>query len=163
MARFCVVVSLALILQIHVAQAQIASSSDPEALQLAVQATAALSKGVQVADITLKATVTSIAGTDSSAGTATLLAKGTGESRIDLSLDGSTRSEVRSSPDGNPQGTWTDKEGKAKAISLHNCFTDAAWFFPALSSLTQSSNRKVIFSLPWRRTARRAVRSAFEN
>jgi hypothetical protein len=145
MARFCVVVFLALVLQVHLAIAQTDSSSDPEALKLAAQSVAALTQGIPVVDVKLSATVTSIAGPDNFKGSAILQAKGTVESRVDLILDSGNRSDVRSSSNGIPQGAWTDN-GQVKPAALHNCWTDAAWFFPALSSLVQTSNPNFVFS-----------------
>jgi len=64
MARFLVVVSLTLLLQIGLMQGQIPTVSDPQALTLAAQSIAALSKGTTVSDVKLIANVTSSVGSD---------------------------------------------------------------------------------------------------
>jgi len=132
--------------------AQVVPTSDPQALSLAAQSIAAMTGKTAVSDITLNATVTSIAGSDNFTGTAVLQAKGTAESRIDLNLNGTARSEIRAAVGGIPNGAW-QKANAAEITSaamqpyaLHNCWTDAAWFFPVLTSLGQTSNQNFIFS-----------------
>jgi hypothetical protein len=122
-----------------------APASDPSALALAAQSIAALTGGTAISDVTLTGNAILVAGSDGELGTVTLRAKGTGESRIDLSLSGGQRSEVRSIAGGFPQGTWTRADGVSHDIVLHNCWTDSSWFFPALSSLA-ASNPNVILS-----------------
>lgn len=56
------------------------------------------------------------------------------------------KSEVRTSLQGIPSGQWKQGDGKVTSASQHNCWTDAAWFFPALSSLTQTTNSNFVFS-----------------
>src|SRR5450631_318619 len=143
MFRLAVVVSL--LISAVCAAAATASTSDASAVTLAQQSLAALTGRVPVADVTLNANVISIFGSDAETGTATLEAKGTGESRVDLSLSGGTRSDVRNLVNGGPGGAWTKNGGTSTAYAQHNCWTDAAWFFPALSSLTQTGNQNFIF------------------
>ena len=150
MARFAVLVSL-LALIVVTLPAQTSPVSDPQAVSLATKSMAALTGGNPVSDISLTGSVTWIAGSDYLTGTGTLQAKGAAESRIDLSLGGTTRSEIRSAPGGVPQGAWAKGAATAASPALqpfaqHNCWTDAAWFFPALSSLAQSSKVNFIFS-----------------
>jgi hypothetical protein len=59
---------------------------------------------------------------------------------MDLSLSDGTRSEIRTSPNGAPQGQWLAPSGSYNNMAMHNCLTDAAWFFPALTVLSQTSN-----------------------
>jgi hypothetical protein len=115
-----------------------APASDPQALQLAAQAIAAMTRGAAVNDVTLSANVTWIAGSDTEAGTGTLTAKGTSESRVDLSLRGGSRTEIRNAASGVPQGVWLGPDGASHASAQHNGWTDASWFFPALTSLADS-------------------------
>lgn len=151
MARFAVVV-LCLLLSVPLALAQTVSATSPQAQTVATQAMAALTRGLPIADATLNANVTWIAGSDNLTGTGTFQAKGTSESRIDLNLGDTTRSEIRTFSGGVPQGAWI--KAPASAITTakptpyaqHNCWTDAAWFFPALSSLAQVSNPNAVFS-----------------
>jgi hypothetical protein len=122
-----------------------ATLSDPFAITLAQKSAAALTGGLPVSDVTLGATVISILGSDSETGTGTFAAKGTSESRVDLSLSGGTRSDVRNLTNGSPGGAWNKNSSTSTAYAQHNCWTDAAWFFPALSSLTQTANPNFIF------------------
>lgn len=152
MARFAVVVLSLLLVVPHQALAQSASASDPQALKLATQAVAALTGGVPVTDVTLSANVIWVAGSEYDTGTGTLAAKGEVESRIDLNLGEKTRSEIRTSSGGVPEGAWVagsasePSSAKQQPYSTHNCLTDASWFFPTLSSLNQTANPEFVFS-----------------
>jgi hypothetical protein len=125
--------------------AQTAISSDPTAVSLAQRSVAALTGGVTISDVSLNANVISIFGSDYETGTAVLRAAGLSQSRIDLTLNKSTRSDVRNAMNGAPGGAWQKNSGKVAAYANHNCSTDASWFFPALSSLAQFANPKVAF------------------
>jgi hypothetical protein len=120
-------------------------SSDPQALTYATQSMAALTNGTSISDVTLTGNFTLSSGSDNQSGSVTLYAKGIGESRVDLSLSGGTQSDVRNATSGSPAGSWTKNGGSPTAYAQHNCWTDAAWFFPTLSSLTQSSNPNFVF------------------
>jgi hypothetical protein len=125
--------------------AQNTSANDPAAVSLAQKSVAALTGGASISDVTLNASVTSVLGSDYETGTATLKAEGIAESRVDLSLSGGTRSDVRTSTSGTPAGAWQKNGGAVTAYANHNCWTDAPWFFPALSSLSQTANPSFIF------------------
>jgi hypothetical protein len=122
------------------------AASDPLAVTLAQQSLAALSGGATISDVTLGANVISIAGSDNETGKGTLWAKGTSESRVDLSLSGGTRSDVRNVANGAPVGAWAKNGQPSTPYASHNCWTDAAWFFPALSALSHNANPNYIFS-----------------
>jgi hypothetical protein len=108
---------------------------DPQALSYAAKSIAAMTAGSAISDVRLTADVTWISGPELEPGTGVLSAKGATESRIDLALNsGGKRTEVRNSFDG-PEGKWANPDGKSGKYALHNCWTDAAWFFPPLSSL----------------------------
>lgn len=47
--------------------------------------------------------------------------------------------EVRNSSGGIPEGSWVGTDGVSHAMSSSNCVTDAVWFFPALSVLSEVS------------------------
>ena len=127
--------------------AQSPPASDPQALSYASQSIATLSGGVTVSDVTLTGNVTRIAGSETDTGTATLLAKGTTESRVDLQLTGGNRSDILNGSGGFPQGSWIGSDGISNSYAAHNCWTDSSWFFPALSSLVAvSSNPNVVLS-----------------
>jgi hypothetical protein len=143
--RRLAVVSLLALCGVY-AVAQTPSISDPFAVSLVQKSVAALTAGAAVADVTLKANVISILGSDGEIGTGTLLAKGTAESSVNLNLSGGTRSDIRNSSSGVPAGEWT-KNGATTPThyAIHNGWTDASWFFPALSSLTQTANPIFVF------------------
>lgn len=145
MPRFGLVVSL-LLIGVGSAFSQTLASSDPFAISLAQKSMAALTGGASVADVTLNANATSISGSDYQQGTATLEAKGTREARIDLSLPGGKRSDVRSLANAAPVGSWQRNGEPVTAYAWHNCWTDAAWFFPVFSSLAQTANQRFIFA-----------------
>jgi len=126
--------------------AQTASSSDPFALSLAQKSMAALTGGVPVNDVTLNANVISVLGAEPETGTATFQAKGTRESRVDLAVPSGTRAEVRSNVGMFPTGAWAQNASTPVTVPQHNTWTDAAWFFPALSSLSQVTNPQLVFS-----------------
>jgi hypothetical protein len=100
-----------------------------------------------VTDVTLTGTVTWTAGSDIETGTATMYAKGTGESRVDLALTSSTHSDVRNDTLASyPQGASAVNGSALSASAIHNCWINAGWFFPALSFLANTSDSTLIFS-----------------
>jgi hypothetical protein len=107
---------------------------------------AAMTGGASISDVTINGNVISIFGSDAESGTGTLQAKGTSESRIDLNLSGGTRTDVRNATGGIPAGAWSKNGSTATAYAQHNSWTDAAWFFPVLSSLSQTGAAKFVFS-----------------
>jgi hypothetical protein len=120
-----------------------AQTSDPKAAALAAKSIAAMAGGNAVSDVTLSGSVTSSDGSDEQSGTATFLAKGIGESRVDLNLSNGTRTDIQAVPNGLPMGAWS-RDGRAWShYSQHNSWTGANWFFPALTSLG-SSNRSTV-------------------
>jgi hypothetical protein len=119
--------------------AQGAPPSDPQAVTMAAQSIASLTGATAISDATLSGAATWTVGSDLQTGTATLLAKGFAESRVDLNLSGGARSEVRN-VNGNPnEGNWIGSDGAVHPIALHNCFTDASWFLPALGTLAAAA------------------------
>jgi hypothetical protein len=122
------------------------TSSDPQALALATDSMAALTGGTIISDVTLTGSIISVAGSTNTTGSVTLLAKGISESRINASLSNGSRTDIRNNSGGTPQGEWINSSAVATRYATHNCFTDAAWFFPALSSLSQTANPGFIFS-----------------
>lgn len=115
------------------------SPGDAQALTLASKAVAALTGGMAVQDVTLTGVVTrDVGGVES--GSAILRAQGNGESRIDLTLPDGTRTEIRDTSTGSPQGKWVNPDGKSGMVASHNTLTDSAWFFPALGALAGGSD-----------------------
>jgi|ERR1700728_1892120 hypothetical protein len=126
------------------AQSHPESNSGAEAL--AAQSIRALTHGSVISDVTLIANVSWIAGPAVESGTGVLLAKGSSESRVDLALDtGGNRIEIRNSVNG-PAGKWENPDRKSGNYAAHNCWTDAVWFFPALSSLGNIADSRTSFS-----------------
>lgn len=126
------------------AQTSSAVSSDPQAVSLAQRSVAALTGGVAVGDVSLSATVISLLDNHEN-GTGTLQAKGWGQSRVDLTLGSSAQSEVRNVSNGIPSGAWAKNGNPSVSYAQHNAWTDAAWFFPGLSSLIQTNNPNFVF------------------
>jgi len=133
-----------ILLEAGSSNAQTAPLSDPQALALAAQSVAAMTGGSQTNDINLTGTAVWTAGSDQQKGNVTLSAKGFAESRMELAFSDSQRSEIRNSSG----GLWAGTDGIYHDIALHNCWTDASWFFPALGSLASSlaSKPDIVFT-----------------
>jgi hypothetical protein len=117
--------------------AQNPPASDPQALSYAAQSIAALTGGTSISDVTLTGSVT---WNGNATGNATLMALGTGESRMDLALGSGTRSEIRDAQTGTQLGQWINPDSSSGSYASQNCWTDASWFFPALGSLAAAPN-----------------------
>jgi len=102
---------------------------DPQALLVASQAVSALTPTVSLNDVSLQGTVAYTAGSDEETGVVTLAARGNSQSRMVLNLPGGQRQEIRNGP----AGVWIGPDGEPHAMAVHNCWTEAPWFFPALS------------------------------
>jgi hypothetical protein len=133
------------------------SQSDPQAVTLATHSLAALDGSTQVSDVTLTGTATRTVGSDIESGNITLKALGNQASRFDLALASGTRSEIRNTSGGMPQGWWIAPDGISDAMASHNIFTDAVWFVPELSVLSQLSNTSLIVSYVGQETRGDAV------
>jgi hypothetical protein len=131
-----------------IAQTQTAATtvSDPQAVTLATQSYSALVGTTQINDVTLTGTIVRTAGSDVGTGTVTLKALGAGQSRMDMNLSDGQRSEIRNLSSGLAQGFWIAPNSNAHAAARHNNNTDAAWFFPALTVLSQASNSSYLFT-----------------
>jgi hypothetical protein len=144
--RRIVLISFLLLIPLS-AHSQQALIQNPQAMALATQALAALAGSTQVNDITLTGTATRTAGPDIESGTVVLEALGDSYSRLDLTLSNGARHEVRNlSSISAPQGYWIGTDGTSHPFSFHNCMTDAPWFAPALSVLSQLSNPNLVVS-----------------
>jgi hypothetical protein len=122
--------------------AQEAVTRDPQALTLIASSLKALTGGVVVNDVTLQATASYVAGSDEESGTASLTARNKQESRLQLNLDAGPRQEIRNGP----AGAWSGPDGVSRCMSTHNCWTDASWFFPALTLEAISANAQLTLS-----------------
>lgn len=118
--------------------------SDTQAVAFVTKALAALTGGKPITDVTLTGNATRTAGSDIETGPITLEALGFTNSRMDFQGSGGNRTEIRNSSSGVPQGAWVGPDGASHAMVGHNCMTDAVWFFPALSILSQIANANVI-------------------
>ncbi len=145
MARLVLFLSLVTFFLTTASFAQTAAVSDQQALSLAQKSITTLVGNTSLSDVRLQGNVIAIFGVDSETGTGTFEVKGTGESRVDLNLDKQVRSDVRSFTGGLPNGAWKRDAANSETYALHNCWTDAAWFFPGLSALAQTSNSSFIF------------------
>lgn len=114
---------------------QSSPTSNPEALAFAAKSIAALAGSTAIKDITLTGNITWTAGSDIESGTATLLASGATESRMDLVFSTGTRSEIRDASTGTAEGEWILENGTSGLFAPQNCWTDAVWFYPVLGSL----------------------------
>lgn len=114
--------------------AQAQTGSPALASAIARQAAAALTGGADVNDVALVGTITHIAGSTHESGTVTLKAKGSGESRFDSTLASGALAEIRNNGSSDPQ-CWAKASASFRTVAVHNCWTDASWFFPAFSSL----------------------------
>ncbi len=111
------------------ATAQQAAVRDPKALTLIASSLNALSGSVSVNDATLQATAAYVAGSDQESGGAILIGHVNQESIVQLSLSGGTRQEIRNGI----AGTWSGPDATVHSMPIHNCWTDASWFFPTLT------------------------------
>ena len=113
-----------------------------------MQAMAALTGGTQVNGVTESGQVTRTLGGDQESGTITMQSTGNTNSQIQISTGAGNRSETRSwASDGSgPLGQWTGLDGQPHQMAQHNCWTDAVWFFPALSMLSDYSDPTMVFN-----------------
>jgi hypothetical protein len=120
----------------------------PSGTGWAMQAMAALTGGTQVNGVTESGQVTRTLGGDQESGTITMQSTGNTNSQIQISTGAGNRSETRSwASDGSgPLGQWTGLDGQPHQMAQHNCWTDAVWFFPALSMLSDYSDPTMVFN-----------------
>jgi hypothetical protein len=121
-------------------------TQNPTAMSLARNSVAVLSGSGQISDITLTGSATRTAGSDIETGSITLKALGNPNSRFDFVSTSGTSSEIRNASGGPPQGSWISPDGVSHAMAGHNTFTDAAWFVPELTVISQLSNPNLIVS-----------------
>jgi hypothetical protein len=127
-------------------KAQSSAVSDAQGLSLAARSIAALTGNAPVKDVAITGTATWFGEGHNETAAVTLSAKGTTESVIQIKLPGGTRTETRNNIGGLPQGKWLNSDGSTGLYAMHNCWTDAVWFFPALSSLANFASSAYVFS-----------------
>lgn len=140
------------------------ANGDARALAIAANSIAAVTGGVQIQDISLGGTAQWLNGSQTESGVITLQALGSAASKMDATLPSGVISEVLDHSADEPTGhTFRTGLGQ-KQLALHNCWTDAVWFFPAFSSLSETSNPRFVFSYigqeTWEGTVVFHVRSA---
>lgn len=143
MARACLHILPLIIVLATLVAGQTSSTSDPQALTIVAQSAAALSGGVSISDVTLIGNATSTI--DGQSGSVMLLAKDAGQSRVEISADGNTRVELQALSDGAPSCWWSGDDGRTHESPVHNCLTDAAWYFPSLSRLAKGATDSQFF------------------
>lgn len=107
---------------------------------VSLQSSAALRGGNAILDVTLSGSAIWMPGAEQQTGTVTMQARGASESRVAFSLGEKSRVEVQGLPGGAPACQWIGSDGVSHEIPLHNCLTDAAWFFPGLSAVADSTS-----------------------
>lgn len=114
----------------------------------AQQAMLALTGGTQVTSLTENGSVTWTIGNNQGTGNIAMQSSSNTNSQITLSTTAGNRTETRSwASDGSgPIGQWTDLQGNQHQMAQYNCWTDAVWFFPALSMLSDNSDPTMIYN-----------------
>ncbi len=129
-----IVIALGIVLAVQAAAQTTATSPqpsvtrDPQALSLLGQSLAAMVKGLPIQDVRLQAQVTRTAGSTTDTGAATLEASGYDKSNTNLGFTSGPDSDIRN---GNA-GVWSGVDAKSHPVPMHNTWTAAAWFAPAL-------------------------------
>jgi hypothetical protein len=123
MAR-CVFGAPLVLLLASVASTQTPPQSDPKAVAFATQSIAALTNGTATADVTLSGNAIWTTGTNTESGTSTAYGKTNMESRLDSTLSGGNRRELRNSARGCPQSAWINASGQSSPSAPQNCWTD---------------------------------------
>jgi hypothetical protein len=118
-------------------------TTTPQAAALAAKVLQAVEGNTAVTDITFQANANFTAGSDHETGTATLVARGNGESLVTLNLTDGQRQEIRNGI----QGVWAGTDSTPHNMGSHNCFTDADWFYPALTLAALARDPTLVISL----------------
>jgi hypothetical protein len=110
----------------------------------AQQAMAALTGGNLVSSISESGTVT--LGNGGGQATISLASTGVMTDQITITTNAGNRSEVRQWGGQRPSGQWTGLNGQNHPMNTFNCWTDAVWFFPALSLLSDYNDPNLVLS-----------------
>jgi hypothetical protein len=116
---------------------------DPQALSLLSQSLAAMTKGRPITDVKLQAQVTRTAGSETDTGSAVLEAAAYDKGRVSLALTSGPRLEIRNGTG----GVWSIADAQNHPVAMHNTWTAAPWFAPAL--VIQSWIQDSSFSLAY--------------
>lgn len=112
----------------------------------AQQAMLALTGGNPVSSVMESGTVTRTVGGEQQQGSLTLLSTGIMTNQMTISVGAGNLSEIRSWSGYTPTGQWTGLDGQQHQMAQQNCWTDAVWFFPALSLLADFSDPNLVFT-----------------
>ena len=118
---------------------------DPQAVTVVNSALQALSGSTAVTDITLLGNATYIAGSDQETVPAVMKGLGTTSSSVELGFAAGSITEIRNYAFAPRAAVWIGGDGAAHPIPLHNCWTDAVWFYPALGTLDELTDAQVSF------------------
>lgn len=102
--------------------------------------------GVPVGGIELSGTAEYILGSTDETGAFTASCDLSDQSKYSLRLSSKTYEESRVEGDENTSGTWTDEQGNAKDMALHNAVTPAAWYCPQVVVARILKSRKLSIS-----------------
>jgi hypothetical protein len=144
MARWLLGMPIAVLTLSFTSLGQNQPPSDPQAVTYTAESIAALTGGSPATDVTLTGNVTWTSGSQSVTGQGTFLAKGITESSVSLTSASVNRTDIRNNTGGTLLGEWIGSDGSPTLYALHNCMTDPGWFFPALSSLTNTDPTLVL-------------------
>jgi hypothetical protein len=112
----------------------------------AQQAMLALTGGNPVLSVTESGSVTRNVGGDPQQGNITLESSGVMTTQLTISIGSGNLSETRSWDGSRPSGQWTGLDGQQHQMAQVNIWTDAVWFFPALSLLSDYSDPTLVFT-----------------
>lgn len=111
----------------------------------AQQAMQALTGGSVVSSVTENGTVTAQLDGNQGQGSITLQSNGIMTNQLTLSISAGQLSESRSWDGSNPSGQWVGLNGQVHPMAQQNCWTDAVWFFPAMSLLSDYADPNLVF------------------
>jgi hypothetical protein len=111
----------------------------------AQQAMQALTGGNPVSSVTESGSVTAQLGGNQGQGSISLGSTGLMTNQLTLTISAGQLSESRSWDGSNPSGQWTGLDGRVHQMAQQNCWTDAVWFFPAMSLLSDYLDPNLTF------------------
>jgi hypothetical protein len=109
------------------------SQSQNGGTEWAMRAMAALTGGNPVSSVT-------------ESGNVTLQSSGVMTNEIQITTGAGIRSEARTWDGYHPHGQWTGLDGQPHPMKLFNCWSDASWFFPPLSLLSDYADPNLVFA-----------------
>jgi len=142
MARAWLSVPLTILALATFVTGQTAPTSAPQALNIVAKSVSVLNDGGVIGDVTL---IGEAMWNGGESVPITLMAKGVGQGRMELSTPDLSLIELQGLSIDGPACWWTDENGTIHESAVHNCLTDAAWFFPGLSRLTIATSSSEVF------------------